>query len=74
MADAMIAAAVRAARLVALRDLLQERWWAAGELAVHFGVHPRTIERDLALAQDQDQPLRWPLVRMCGRWRWASRT
>jgi len=50
----------RAVRLIAMMRVLEDRCYTCEELAQAYGVHPRTIRRDLAVIQNG--PLYFPLV------------
>jgi len=50
----------RAFRLIELMRLLNQRCYTTEELAEHFGVSERTIQRDLL--DIQGEPLRYPVI------------
>jgi len=59
----------RALRLIGLRDLFDSGCrGSTAELAVRFGVSPRTMQRDL---DDIEVELRYPLIEEHGQWRRA---
>ena len=69
----MKSSAVRAVRLMYIRDLLGERPRSVQELADMCGVTRKTIYADLL--DLQMEPLSLPLVFDCGRWKimdWRS--
>lgn len=54
---------VRAVRLIALRELLRDKyWWTAGELAERLAVSRRTVQRDIAALGEE--PLYEPIMEL----------